>query len=37
MIGGQCPPYINWNEAGNRLAAELIFNYLEDHKLIKVD
>jgi hypothetical protein len=27
----------HWNEAGNRLAAELIFNYLEDHKLIKVD
>jgi hypothetical protein len=27
----------HWNEAGNRLAAELIFNYLEDQKLIKVD
>jgi hypothetical protein len=25
------------NEAGNRLAAELIFKYLEDHKLIKFD
>jgi hypothetical protein len=27
----------HWNEAGNRLAAELIFNYLKEQKLIKVD
>jgi hypothetical protein len=27
----------HWNEAGNRLAADLIFQYLQDHKLIKSD
>jgi len=27
----------HWNEAGNRLAADLIFKYLEGHKLIKSD
>jgi len=27
----------HWNEAGNRLAADLIFQYLEGHKLIKTD
>jgi hypothetical protein len=27
----------HWNEAGNRLAANLIFQYLEDQKLIKSD
>lgn len=27
----------HWNEAGNRLAAELIYKYLEEHKLIKAD
>ena len=37
--GKTMPLYVlrdtHWNEAGNRLAAEVIFKYLQDHDLIK--
>jgi hypothetical protein len=39
--GKSMPLYVlhdsHWNEAGNRLAAEQIFNFLQDHHLIKAD